>query len=278
MPVTGGSWQYPGMPTAAVLNQKGGVGKTTLTLGLAAAAQRAGDPVLVVDLDPQGSAGWAMGVEADDDHLAVGDVLRSGNPKVAEAAIVTSGWGEGIDVLPASRELIDREADGWADESLHRLRRALEPVTGRYRSVLIDCAPSLGPTTMAGMTAADGVLLVVELSVLSVRGVEAVVETVEHVGKEHHPELDILGAVVNRAPPVSAEADRQELELERILGRNTVWRPFVPQRTVVNEAVGRRAPVQDLGYRARDVIAVFDELYAHLLTVLPDPPPPPPNL
>ncbi len=193
MPVTGGSWQYPGMPTAAVLNQKGGVGKTTLTLGLAAAAQRAGDPVLVVDLDPQGSAGWAMGVEADDDHLAVGDVLRSGNPKVAEAAIVTSGWGEGIDVLPASRNLIDREADGWADESLHRLRRALEPVTGRYRSVLIDCAPSLGPTTMAGMTAADGVLLVVELSVLSVRGVEAVVETVEHVGKEHHPELDILG-------------------------------------------------------------------------------------
>jgi len=113
VPVTGGSWQYPGMPTAAVLNQKGGVGKTTLTLGLAAAAQRAGDPVLVVDLDPQGLAGWAMGVEADDDHLAVGDVLRSGNPKVAEAAIVTSGWGEGIDVLPASRNLIDREADGF---------------------------------------------------------------------------------------------------------------------------------------------------------------------
>ncbi len=260
------------MPTAAVLNQKGGVGKTTLTLGLAAAAQRAGEPVLVVDLDPQGSAGWAMGVEADDDHLAVGDVLRTGDPKVARASIVTSGWGEGIDVLPASRNLIEREADGWATESLDRLRHALAPLVGHYRTVLIDCAPSLGPTTIAGMTAADGVLLVVELSVLSVRGVQAVVDTIEHVGREHHPDLDILGAVVNRAPPVSAEADRQELELERILGRNTLWRPFIPQRTVVNEAVGMRCPVQDLGYRARDVIDVFDELYRHLDQVLPDRP------
>jgi cellulose biosynthesis protein BcsQ len=260
------------MSTVAVLNQKGGVGKTTLTLGLAAAAQRAGDPVLVVDLDPQGSAGWAMGVEADDDHLAVGDVLRTGDPKVARASIVTSGWGEGIDVLPASRNLIDREADGWEAGSVGRLRRALGPVVDGYRTVLIDCAPSLGPTTMAGMTAADGILLVVELSALSVRGVEAVMDTIEHVGREHHPDLDILGAVVNRAPAVSAEADRQELELERALGRATVWRPFIPQRTVVNEAVGHRCPVQDLGYRARDVIDVFDELYAHLMRVVPERP------
>ena len=257
-----------GMSTVAVLNQKGGVGKTTLTLGLAAAAQRAGDPVLVVDLDPQGSAGWAMGVEADDDHLAVGDVLCTGDPKVAAAAIVTSGWGEGIDVLPASRNLIDREADGWAEESLDRLRRALAPEISRYRTVLIDCAPSLGPTTMAGLTASDGVLLVVELSALSVRGVQAVIDTIEHVGREHNPDLDILGAVVNRAPAKSAEAERQEAELERVLGRRTVWRPFIPQRTAVNEAVGHRCPVQDLGYKARGVVKVFDELYSHLQQVL----------
>jgi chromosome partitioning protein len=260
------------MPTVAVLNQKGGVGKTTLTLGLAAAAQRAGDPVLVVDLDPQGSAGWAMGVEADDDHLAVGDVLRTGDPKVARASIVTSGWGEGIDVLPASRNLIDREADGRHPDAVARLRRALAPVVGSYRVVLIDCAPSLGPTTVAGMTAADGVLLVIELSALSLRGVEAVVDTIEQVGRDHHPELDLLGAVVNRAPAVSTEADRQVHELERALGRATLWRPFIPQRTVVNEAVGHRCPVQDLGYRARDVIDVFDELYAHLVRVLSEPP------
>lgn len=258
------------MSTVAVLNQKGGVGKTTLTLGLAAAAQRAGDPVLVVDLDPQGSAGWAMGVEADDEHLAVGDVLRTGDPSVAAAAIVTSGWGEGIDVLPASRNLIDREVDGWAEESIDRLRHALAAEIDRYRTVLIDCAPSLGPTTMAGLNASDGVLLVVELSVLSLRGVEAVIDTIEHVGREHNPNLDILGAVVNRAPARSAEAQRQELELERLLGRRTLWRPFIPQRTTVNEAVGHRCPVQDLGYRARGIVRVFDDLYSHLQTVLVD--------
>ncbi len=250
--------------TVAVLNQKGGVGKTTLTLGLAAAGQRRGDPVLVVDLDPQGSAGWAMGVEADDDHLAVGDVLRSGDPRVAAAAIVTSGWGEGIDVLPASRGLIDREADGHEPAQANRLRRALEPVAGGYRFVLVDCAPSLGPTTLAGLTAADGVLMVIELSALSVRGAEAVVDTIEHVGHELNPSLDIFGAVVNRAPAVSSEADRQVEALEQLLGRRAVWRPFIPQRTVVNEAVGHRKPVQDLGYRAKDTVAVFDELYQHL--------------
>jgi len=251
--------------TVAVLNQKGGVGKTTLTLGLAAAGQRRGDEILVVDLDPQGSAGWAMGVEADDDHLAVGDVLRSGDPRVARTAIVTSGWGPGIDVLPASRNLIDREADGRDPQVAGRLRAALAPVVDGYRFVLVDCAPSLGPTTLAGLTAADGVLMVVELSALSVRGAEAVVDAIEHVGRELNPTLDLCGAVVNRAPSVSTEADRQVAELEHLLGRRALWRPFIPQRTVINEAVGHRCPVQDLGYRARDTVEVFDTLYGHLI-------------
>ena len=107
----------------AVLNQKGGVGKTTVVLGLAAAAQRAGDQCLIIDLDPQGSASWSTGVEATDEYLSVGDVIRTGDPKVAEAATVTSGWGEGVDVLPASFNLIDREGDATDPESAMRLRR-----------------------------------------------------------------------------------------------------------------------------------------------------------
>ncbi|MFV0317440.1 MAG: ParA family protein [Microthrixaceae bacterium] len=248
----------------AVLNQKGGVGKTTVALGLAAAAQRRGDPVLLVDLDPQGSAGWAMGVEASDDHLAVGDALRTGSSEVADAAKVTSGWGEGVDVIPASPALIDREADDRSDEALGRLGNALSPLVGRYRHVLIDCAPSLGPTTRAGLGAADGVLLVVELSALSVRGADAVMSAVSHTGEHLNPELDLFGVVVNRAPAASAEAERQADELTRHLGAGAVWRPFVPQRTVLNEAVGLRAPIQDLGYRAKDTVEVFDELYRHL--------------
>ena len=252
---------------AAVLNQKGGVGKTTVTLGLAAAAQRAGDPCLVVDLDPQGSAGWAMGVEADDEHLSVGDVMRTGDPKVARAATVTSGWGEGIDVLPSSRNLIDREGDGYGADAALRLRAAVEPMLDDYKVVLVDCAPSLGPTTRSGLTLADRVLLVVELSALSVRGAEAVLETVEDVWAELNPRLDVGGVIVNRAPAVSSEASRQEHELNRLMGKRAVWRPFIPQRTVLNEAVGDRCPVQSLGYRAKDVIEVFDALYRKLKRV-----------
>lgn len=247
----------------AVINQKGGVGKTTLTLGLAGAAQKRGDSVLVVDLDPQGSAGWALGVEADDDHLAVGDVLRTGDPRVAESAIVTSGWGEGVDVLPSSLNLIDAEAD--ADPSaVHRLGSALVDIVDRYDHVLIDCAPSLGPTTRCGLAAADGVLLVVELSALSVRGADAVMNAIHSYSAEINPNLDLFGVVINRAPAVSGEADRQAEELSRHMGRGAVWPTRIPQRTVINEAVGHRQPMHDLGYRARDTAEIFDKLYKRL--------------
>ena len=247
-----------------VLNQKGGVGKTTVALGLSAAAQRAGDPVLLVDLDPQGSAGWALGVEADDEHLSVGDALRTGSADVARAGTVTSGWGEGVDVLPASPALIDREADPRDDEAAKRLRRALQPLAHDYRHVLIDCAPSLGPTTRSALAAADGLLMVVELSALSIRGADAVMSAAHDVGQALNPALDLFGVVVNRAPAQSVEAVRQAEELTHHMGVGSVWQPFVPQRTVLNEAVGHRAPLQDLGYRARDTVEVFDALYARL--------------
>ncbi|MGI9578671.1 MAG: ParA family protein [Microthrixaceae bacterium] len=247
-----------------VLNQKGGVGKTTVALGLAAACQKAGDPLLVVDLDPQGSAGWALGVEADDDHLSVADALRTGSPEVARAATVTSGWGDGVDVLPASPGLIDREADPRDDAAALRLRSALEPIVGDYRHVLVDCAPSLGPTTRSALAAADGLLMVVELSALSIRGADSVMACAHDVGHNLNPALDLFGVIVNRAPANSAEAIRQADELDRHMGVRSVWEPFVPQRTVLNEAVGRRAPLHDLGYRARDTVAVFDALYSRL--------------
>lgn len=251
----------------AVLNQKGGVGKTTVVLGLAAAAQRAGDRTLIIDLDPQGSASWSTGVEASDDFLSVGDVIRTGDPKVAEAATVQSGWGEGVDVLPASFNLIDREGDPIDSESVLRLRRAVEPMLDRYRTVLIDCAPSLGPTTRTGLALADRLVLVVELSALSIRGAETVLRVVEDVWADLNPGLDIGGVIVNRAPAASIEAHRQEEALNRLMGSDAVWHPFIPQRTILNEAVGERCPVHALGYRAKDIARIFDQLYAKLASL-----------
>lgn len=254
------------MTTFAVLNQKGGVGKTTVVLGLAAAAQRAGDPCLVIDLDPQGSASWSTGVEASDDYLSVGDVIRTGDPEVAQAATVTSGWGEGVDVLPASFNLIDREGDATDPESSNRLRQAVEPMLDRYRFVFIDCAPALGPTTRTGLALADRLLLVVELSALSIRGAETVLRVVDDIWHDVNPDLEVGGVIVNRAPAVSVEAERQEQSLNRLMGSDAVWRPFIPQRTILNEAVGNRLPVHALGYRGKDIAEIFDQLYQRLVT------------
>ncbi|MFM7063215.1 MAG: ParA family protein, partial [Actinomycetes bacterium] len=134
--------------------------------------------------------------------------------------------------------------------------------------VLVDCAPALGPTTRAGLASADRVLLVVELSALSLRGAEAVLEEVEHVWAELNPALDVGGVVVNRSLSTSSEGERQAQELDRLMGSQAVWRPYIPQRTVINEAMGHRVPIHDMGYRAKDVVEVFESLYDQLVTTL----------
>ncbi|MGY6501799.1 MAG: ParA family protein [Acidimicrobiales bacterium] len=250
--------------TVAVINQKGGVGKTTVTLGLASAAQRAGVRTLVVDLDPQGSSSWALGLDVDDATLSVSDAIAANRDGAAADIVVESGWGAPIDVLPAGRDLIDRDTDLRATDPAHRLRRALRGVTDHYELVLIDCAPSLGLTTRNGLAAADLALLVVEPSALSLRGVAAVTDAIDEAWDELNERLDIAGVVVNRVPPASTEADLQLDELRSLVGRRGVWTPFIPQRVAVNEALGARESIHAHGARGADVAAVFESLLAKL--------------
>ena len=144
------------MPIVAVVNQKGGVGKTTVTLGLASAAAARGRRVLVVDLDPQACLTFAMGVDADEIQFTVHDVLlgRIG-PRMA---IISTP--EGPDLLPASIDLSGAEmqlANRTGREYV--LREALEEVAPDYDMVLIDCSPSLGVLTINALTAAREVLI-----------------------------------------------------------------------------------------------------------------------
>ena len=250
--------------TVAVINQKGGVGKTTVALGLASAAQVAGVPTLVVDLDPQGSSSWALGLDVDSQTLTVSDAIAANRDGAAADIIVESGWGDPIDVLPAGRELIDRDGDVRATDPQRRLRRALRGVTDPYELVLIDCAPSLGLTTRNGLVAADLALLVVEPSALSLRGVVAVTDAIDEVWGELNPSLDIAGVVVNRVPPASSEAELQLDQLRSIVGKRAVWTPFIPQRVAVNEALGARESIHAHGWRGADVAGAFEALLAKL--------------
>jgi chromosome partitioning protein len=247
--------------TVAVVNQKGGVGKTTVTLGLAAAGQAAGARVLVVDLDPQASSTWVLGHDPADVDRSTAEVLGKGG---AANAIIGSGWGEGVDLLPAAARLQAREStNGTA-----KLRAALGDVAGGYDVVLIDCPPSLGGLTVNALAAADHALMVVEPSALSLRGIGALADLVDNVWGDGNAELDLAGVIVNKVPPVSAEAVRRYDELTRIVGKRAVWQPPIPQRVIVNQAIAERSPIHAYGARAAEVIDAFDRLWRKLRRVL----------
>ncbi|MEI2639143.1 MAG: ParA family protein [Microthrixaceae bacterium] len=240
-----------------------------MVLGLAAAAQRAGDPALIIDLDPQGSASWSTGVEATDEYLSVGDVIRTGDPKVAEAATVTSGWGEGVDVLPS--ELQPDRPRGRLQGS--RVRQSSAPRRRTDCSAATGMCSSTAPHRSVRPPAPDwplptGSCWSWNCPLCPFEGPRLCLRVVDEIWEDVNPNLDIGGVIVNRAPAVSIEAHRQEEALNRLMGSDAVWHPFIPQRTILNEAVGERCPVHALGYRGKDIADIFDQLYERLVATV----------
>jgi chromosome partitioning protein len=240
----------------ALLNQKGGVGKTTVTLGLASAAGSTGRRVLVVDMDPQGSSTWVLGHDPATAASTTAEVLGS---LPVTKAMVPSTWGGEVWLVPASPRLQGRERG-----SPDRLRVALGEVSEQFDAVLIDCPPSLGNLVTSALGAAHHALVVVEPSSLSLRGIGAVADAIDETWETRNPELELAGVVVNKVPAVSTEADRRYDELARIVGRRTIWQPSVPHRVIVNQAIGERRPVHSYGARSADVAAAFDRLWSRL--------------
>ena len=242
--------------TVALLNQKGGVGKTTVTLGLASAAAQRGDRVLVVDLDPQASATWVLGIDPAEAELTTADVLAK---TPAADAIIESQWSELIHLVPGSAHLQSCESG-----TPSRLRTALAQVSHHYKAILLDCPPSLGNLTASALTAAHHAVIVIEPSSLGLRGIGAVADLIDDVWDTHNAELELSGVIVNRVPGVSGEADRRYDELTRIVGKKAVWNPVVPQRVIVNRSIGERRSIHSYGGRSADVSASFDALWNKL--------------
>ena len=242
--------------TVALLNQKGGVGKTTVTLGLASAAAQAGNRVLVVDLDPQASATWVMGIDPRDVGSSMVDVLSRTR---AADAIVPSAWSDAVHLIPASEALQARDTGSPA-----RLRSALAEVSGDYEAVLLDCPPSLGSLTTNGLTAAEHAVIVVEPSALGLRGIGAVADLIDEVWDTNNADLELSGVILNKVPAISGEADRRADELNRIVGKKAVWKPVIPHRVILNQAIGERRPIHSYGSRSAEVSATFDALWAKL--------------
>ncbi len=178
--------------TIAVANQKGGVAKTTTVASLGAAMVELGQRVLLVDLDPQGSLTFSLGVDPEELDVTVGEVLL-GTAKPDEAVFVTE---DGMHLMPANITLTQ------AEESLvtrtgreHRLRVALDKVADDYDVIVLDCPPSLGVLTIGALSAADQVLIPLQAETLSHRGVGQLLDTIHDVKQFINPSLRIAGVL-----------------------------------------------------------------------------------
>jgi len=174
-----------------VANQKGGVGKTTTTVNLAAGLAQIGQRVLVVDLDPQGNATMGSGIDKRALKLSVYDVLLE-SATVAEAR-QTSPKG-GYDVLGANRELAGAEVElVEVDRRERRLKLALEAVRDAYDFVLVDCPPSLSLLTLNGLCAAHGVVVPMQCEYFALEGLSDLVNTIKQVHANLNADLQIIG-------------------------------------------------------------------------------------
>lgn len=247
------------MRVVSILSLKGGVGKTSVTLGLAGAATVRGMATLVVDLDPQGNATSLLSAQLG--ATSVADVMARPTKATIESALTPCEWevapGE-VDVLPSHPSLI--RFDAWTGRTIlqPRLAKALAQVSG-YDLVLIDCPPSLGALTREALAASDRALIVTTPTFFGAQGVEKAVAEIEEVRTTVNRRLRLTGIVINRARSTAEEHAYRARELVDIYGEVNILTPVLPERIAVQQAEGSGVPVQLIRSEGgREVAAIFD--------------------
>lgn len=257
------------MHTVAVLSLKGGVGKTTVALGIASAALRRGTRTLVADLDPQGNATATLDPPFTDATLA--DVLETPHRAVLEQAIAPSAWSDELDVLVGAEELEELNEPSTDGRRLDNLSRALDelyqaPTRGEpYELVVIDCPPSLGRLTKSALVAADSALLVTEPTMYAVTGAERALEAIEQIRHAHNPDLRPIGVLVNKLRARSYEHQYRLAELRESFG-SLVMPSGIPDRLAIQQAQGACMPIHDWDSPgAQEIALTFNMVLAKIL-------------
>ncbi|MEI8084340.1 MAG: ParA family protein [Actinomycetes bacterium] len=244
----------------AALSLKGGVGKTSVVLGLAGTAAERGLRVLVVDLDPQANS--TSSLDPLRTPYTTSDVLYDGREGVAADAIVSSGWGPNVKIIPSERAL-EHRARPVGPDSVFRLRRSLTGVADRFDVVLIDCPPSLGELTRNALHAADSALVVTEPSFFAVQGAEQALEAVSVVRENGNRELRAAGIIANRVRPTLTEHIYRMDEMRAAFGDLVLG--GLPDRAAVQQAQGACVPVQRWSSNgAADICRAFDALFRQI--------------
>ncbi len=253
----------------SVCSLKGGVGKTSVVLGLASAALSRGVATLVIDLDPQADATTGLDV-AVVGQTSVADVLGPARrPELADL-VRPSGWttqlpGQ-LDVLPGSADSASFDGPRAGERALQRLSHALSR-TDIYRLVLIDCPPSFGALTRSGLIASQRAMVVTEPALFSVTAADRALKAIDELRRSHAPGLQPMGVLVNRYRDRSPEHRYRLTELTQMFGP-LVLAPSVPERSALQQAQGASQAIHLWpGPAAKELSDAFDHQLSRVLRV-----------
>ena len=234
----------------AVVNQKGGVGKTTTAVNLTAALKDLGRKVLLCDFDPQANASSGLGVEKHKIKKSVYDVIINDIP--ASEAIVSTKYG---DVLPSSADLAGAGVELISmEQPNYRLRNALNTIKDNYDVILIDCPPSLEMLTINGLAAADSILIPVQCEYYALEGLSDLMSTLRMIKKRIHPALDVFGVLLTMFDGRTNFSTQVAQEVRRHFP-GKVFASVIPRNIRLAEAPSHGLPVTAYDRSSRGAVS-----------------------
>lgn len=239
----------------AITNQKGGVGKTTTSVNLAASLAKSGKKILLVDLDPQGNATMGSGINKNEQEITIYDVLT--DQAKPEEAIVFSESGA-YDVLPANSDLTAAEVEMLEMMMKeHRLRHALKKIQQQYDFIIIDCPPSLNMLTVNALTAAHGVLIPMQCEYYALEGVSALMETIQQIQSVLNENLQISGVIRTMYDPRNSLTNEVSSQLSDFFG-DKLFATVVPRNVRLAEAPSFGEPILKYDPQSKGALAYLD--------------------